>query len=354
MRILKMLLILGVVALLVGGLQPVQAKSSEPDFYNASNKLLLGRFTDELYNQHKLQVADEIFTQNVVLHQAGATDTSGLMALKIVLESKFAASPDTRITSVIAQLAEGPFAGAAYFGEATRLDTGKRVQYNATVLIRVENGKIAEMWQMWDSLNVFQQTNALPTRSTLNPTSLPLWAYLTEFQQLLAPPIPPNLPVIRPWEIRHGTTDMLSTDIKAMVADLLTGFPKVVRMDCIANTIVLHQPPSVNPDPVDLAGFVNWFKQSVTDYPDMQVKGPAGQSAPVVVVDGDVAMILYNLVFTFSKDLPGNPPKVANGAVITVPGLDILRIEHRQIAEWWVNLDSYTMMQRMAAPKAVK
>lgn len=299
----------------------------------AANKALLVRYTEEYYNQRKWDVGSEIFAQDVIMHQPAAPDTVGLEAFTKGYQNMTVDWPDGKVTP-IAQIAEGDYVATAYTWEATfskpianangeLKPTGKKVLMNATMLVHIKDGKIAEEWKMWDAWNVFQQMGAVPAQG--------------------------DLPVIKPWTMKLGSVTTSSQDFKKMVAEGFKTFPKTILVGDIAADYALHSPPSLGVDGQGFAAYAQWTKQYLSLFPDMTLTGSGGKGDYLMVTEGDLVAILYTAQAHFTQDMMGIK---ANGAALTIPGLSMLRIKDGQLAEFWVNIDTASMMTQMLAPAA--
>ena len=141
-------------------------------------KDIIKRFVEELWNARRLDVADQIFSEDCVTHQL----RSGLSAepvqrgpqeMKEHVSSWLMSFPDLRFNieqmiaerdRVVSQLVmEGTHQGT-WMGI---LPTGKRLQIRLITIHRIANGKIAEDWVLVESLGLFQQLGAVPDTTEL-------------------------------------------------------------------------------------------------------------------------------------------------------------------------------------------
>ena len=141
-------------------------------------KHIINRFVEELWNARKLEVADEIFSEECVTHQlrSGVLDEParrGPQAMKEHVSGWIMSFPDLRFTveqtiaeqdRIVSQLVmegthEGPWMGIP--------PTGKRFRIRMITIHRIENSKIAEDWVLVESLGFFQQLGVLPSTPEL-------------------------------------------------------------------------------------------------------------------------------------------------------------------------------------------
>jgi predicted ester cyclase len=137
------------------------------------NKKIVRRFINELWNQRKLQVADELVAGNCVTHQLRSGEDSvgvprspdsvkreaavwlaGFPDLEFVLEQMIAAGD--RVMSYCTM--HGTHSGA-WMGIGP---TGRKVSIPIITIHRIEDGKIAEDWVLVGSLILFQQLGLVP------------------------------------------------------------------------------------------------------------------------------------------------------------------------------------------------
>ena len=141
-------------------------------------KQIIKRFVDELWNARRLDVADQIFSEDCVTHQlrSGAQAEPvqrGPQAMKEHVTGWLMSFPDLRFNieqmfvdgdRVVSQLVmEGTNQGA-WMGI---LPTGKKIQIRMITIHRIANSKIAEDWVLVESLGFFQQLGMLPDTAEL-------------------------------------------------------------------------------------------------------------------------------------------------------------------------------------------
>jgi steroid delta-isomerase-like uncharacterized protein len=134
------------------------------------NKALVRRWFEELFNDAKLDVADEIVTPDHVSHDTSTPEhppgPEGERQLVNLVRGAFS---DGRIT-IEDLVAEGDrvavrwtFRGT-HRGDFVRIaPTGNEVEMGAMDLFRVADGKIAETWSNVDMMTMMRQLGAAPT-----------------------------------------------------------------------------------------------------------------------------------------------------------------------------------------------
>jgi steroid delta-isomerase-like uncharacterized protein len=134
------------------------------------NKEKVHRFLEETFNEGNLDVVDEIFASDYVLHDPGIPEeVSGPEGIKQFVQMYRSAFPDTHIT-VEDQLAEGDEVVTRWTGRGTHQGelfgipaSGNRVEDTGITISRFEGGKIAEDWTNSDFLGLMQQIGAVPS-----------------------------------------------------------------------------------------------------------------------------------------------------------------------------------------------
>ena len=134
------------------------------------NKALARRELEELYSHTgNLEAAEEIYAPNFVSHSSGSEDIRGMEAAKHFAASYRKAFPDL-VTTVENLLAEGEKVVARWTmrgthqGEIEELGppTGKHIEVTGISVYRIEGGKIAEYWAIYDVLGMMRQLGFIP------------------------------------------------------------------------------------------------------------------------------------------------------------------------------------------------
>jgi steroid delta-isomerase-like uncharacterized protein len=119
--------------------------------------------------QHDLEAAALYLASDWVGHYAGIGEARGLEGFKRIAGAYLRAFPDMRIT-VHDALADGDkvvrrvsFSGThqgTFLGTAP---TGRPIQVEGTVILRIADGKISEEWVTENLLGLLQQLGAVPS-----------------------------------------------------------------------------------------------------------------------------------------------------------------------------------------------
>ena len=138
-----------------------------------SNKKLIKRFVEELWNQRKLAVADDIFDNECYTIQLRSgeppiQEPRGPEVIKAHVKEWLAGFPDLQF--IIEQMiAEGDRVSSLLLMEGTHTGqwlgippSGKRISIRMMTIHRIQNGKIVADWVIVESLGLFQQLGILP------------------------------------------------------------------------------------------------------------------------------------------------------------------------------------------------
>ena len=135
----------------------------------ADNKALIERWFEEVWNKGREEAIDELFADDGVAH--GLADAPGVTlrgpaGFKPFFQSFRDAFPDIEVI-VEDTVTEGDKIAArcrvrgTHKGEGLGLAaSGNAIDFTGICIVRVENGKIAEAWNNFDFMSMFQQINA--------------------------------------------------------------------------------------------------------------------------------------------------------------------------------------------------
>jgi steroid delta-isomerase-like uncharacterized protein len=156
MRETLLLLALGIVSLSPS----VSAESAE------KRKAVARRVFEEIFNQGKFEVADEIYAKDFVNH--GVTRDIGLKEDQDTARGWRSAFPDLKM-KVDKTLVDGEFVTVIWSGEGTNTGegnglpaTGKKLKGRGITIWRIAGGKIREEWSEFDQLQILQQLGLMP------------------------------------------------------------------------------------------------------------------------------------------------------------------------------------------------
>ena len=135
------------------------------------NKAVIRRMVEAVNNGTWREVADAVYATTFVLHDPFAPPglpTGPQLMKDYVYDPWFAAFPDAQLT-IEDLIAEGDKVVGRFTMRGTHrgafmgiAPTGKHVTMTGINICRIEEGKIAEMWQNLDTLGLLQQLGAIP------------------------------------------------------------------------------------------------------------------------------------------------------------------------------------------------
>jgi steroid delta-isomerase-like uncharacterized protein len=135
------------------------------------NKALARRVLEEMWNERRIELVDELYAADFHGHDPANPDTMGPDGMKALVLKYLNAFPDTQF-SVDQVLAEGDMvitrwtAIGTHRGELEGISpTGKAVTVPGITISRVAHGKIVEDWQVWDALGMMQQLGVIPVQA---------------------------------------------------------------------------------------------------------------------------------------------------------------------------------------------
>ena len=135
------------------------------------NKALARRSIEEIWNQGKLAVIDELVASDATFHDPSVPGGkfTGPQGMKQFVQIYLGAFPDVRLT-INDQIAEGEevvtrwTATGTHSGELMGIaPTNKRATVTGVDIDRYQGGKVVEAWASYDMLGLLQQLGVVPT-----------------------------------------------------------------------------------------------------------------------------------------------------------------------------------------------
>ena len=135
---------------------------------SAADEAVVRRFYEQMNNERKNDLAAELFTDDHTMHDPQVPCGVGPAAMAEVvavyqngvdghwqIEELFSAGDRV----VVRWTGSG-----THVGEVNGIPpTGKAIEVDAIAIHRVRDGKIAETWEVWDTLGFLQQLGVVPT-----------------------------------------------------------------------------------------------------------------------------------------------------------------------------------------------
>jgi len=132
-----------------------------------SNADLARRFFEEMCNERKLGIASEILTADHQYHDPNSPPAVGPQAMAdTVAVYQNGVDGHWDIQQVVES---GDYVAVRWIGSGTHVGevngippTGRKVSVDAQTILRIEGGKIAENWTVWDTLTFLKQIGVVP------------------------------------------------------------------------------------------------------------------------------------------------------------------------------------------------
>jgi steroid delta-isomerase-like uncharacterized protein len=134
----------------------------------ASEEAVARRFYEEMCTGRKLDLAEELFTSDHVMHDPQVPSEPGPRGMADVV-SVYQQGADGRWTieeifSAGDRVVVRWTGSGSHVGELNGVPpTGRPIRVDAICIHRMADGKIAETWEVWDTLGLLQQIGVVPT-----------------------------------------------------------------------------------------------------------------------------------------------------------------------------------------------
>jgi steroid delta-isomerase-like uncharacterized protein len=302
--------------------EPVEEPTEEE-----ANKAIERRVFEEIWNQGALDVADEVFASDAVLHGLTAEDMSGPEAFKQFVVMYRAAFPDME-WAVEDQIAEGDMVVTRLTGTGTHQGElmgipPTNVQATTTVIaiVRITDGKIQESWNSVDMLGLMQQLGVItPGRESYT------WGDPSEVTG------DPGTP--------EGNTAICDRSV-----DEFWNTHNIDAADGLFSAdYVAHVPPTPGHPLVGLEALKQFAVMQFTAFPDFHT------TVHDTIAEGDKVAKRWTVTGTHLGEFMGMPP---SGNSVTFSGITISRFADGMLVEGWWAWDALGMMQQITAPPSV-
>jgi steroid delta-isomerase-like uncharacterized protein len=136
---------------------------------STANEDVVRRFYEEMCNGRKNELASELFTQDYVMHDPQVPSRPGPDGMaEVVAVYQEGVEGHWEIEEMFSagdRVAVRWTGSGTHVGEVNGIPpTGKDVRVDALSIFRMEGGKIAEMWEVWDTLGFLQQLGVVPSQ----------------------------------------------------------------------------------------------------------------------------------------------------------------------------------------------
>jgi steroid delta-isomerase-like uncharacterized protein len=133
----------------------------------ASEEAVVRRFYEEMNTGRKLEIAGELFTDDHVFHDPQVPTGPGPQGV-VEAVSTYQQGADG-VWTIEEMFSAGDRVAVRWTGSGTHVGeingipaTGKPIRVDAITIHRMSGGKIAETWEVWDTLGLLQQIGVIP------------------------------------------------------------------------------------------------------------------------------------------------------------------------------------------------
>ena len=136
------------------------------------NAKLALRWYDEVWNKKRPEAIDEMLAEDGVMHglSAGNDEVHGPAGFKPFHSNLISACPDLHI-HVDQVIEDGDMVALRWTATLTNTGEGlgfpptnRRATIEGLGMARVAGGKVAEAWNQWDNMGLFEQLGQLPSK----------------------------------------------------------------------------------------------------------------------------------------------------------------------------------------------
>jgi steroid delta-isomerase-like uncharacterized protein len=134
---------------------------------SAADEAVVRRFYEEMNNDRKLDLASDLFTSNHQMHdpQVPTADGPAGMAatVKVYQDAVEGHWQIEEIFSADNKVVVRWTGSGTHVAEINGIPaTGRKIRVDAITIHRMAGGKIAETWEVWDTLGFLQQLGVVP------------------------------------------------------------------------------------------------------------------------------------------------------------------------------------------------
>jgi predicted ester cyclase len=135
---------------------------------SATDEAVVRRFYEQMCNERKNELAAELFTPEHQMHDpqvpAGQGPRGMAETVSVYQEGVNGHWGIDEIFSAGDRVVVRWTGSGTHVGEVNGISpTGNKVRVDAITIHRMDNGKIAETWEVWDTLGFLQQIGVIPT-----------------------------------------------------------------------------------------------------------------------------------------------------------------------------------------------
>jgi len=282
----------------------------------SSNRHLARLFLRDVLSDGELDVVDEIFAPEAVLHMLDSFTPdfgTGPKAMKQIAGLYRSTFPNLDIT-IGEVIATGDKVIVHFTINGTQQGdlpgipaTGIKMKMGSMDIFRINNGQIVELWHHADTLGLMKQLGAMPEAPTADST------VLAQNKNL----------------------------VTLFLRDILSEGKLEVADDIFSSDAVIHRLDSFTPDfgtgPEAMKQIAGLYHST---FPDLDIV------IDDVFATGEKVIARFTINGIQQGDLPGIP---ATGLAVSMTGIDIYRINDGKIVEFWHGADTLGLMKQVGA-----
>jgi steroid delta-isomerase-like uncharacterized protein len=134
---------------------------------SASNEAVVRRFYEDMCNGRKNELASELFTTDHEMHDPQVPTPTGpegmAQTVSVYQEGVDGLWTIEEIFSTDARVVVRWTGSGTHVAEVNGVPpTGNSIRVDAITIHRMQDGKIAETWEVWDTLGFLQQIGVVP------------------------------------------------------------------------------------------------------------------------------------------------------------------------------------------------
>jgi steroid delta-isomerase-like uncharacterized protein len=291
-----------------------------------ANKALHRYLFEEVWNQKKLEVADEIYSDDYIYHPLFPNPMGDMdkEARKQFIAAYLNAFPDLHFT-IEDQIASGDLVVTRWSATGTQKEElmGIPPQENPKPgtttgidIVRIVNGKIVEVWGSFDMLGMLEQMGVIPpTREDYT------WG---EPSKVTGDPGTPEENIAISERSKEELWNWKNLDV----------LDEICSPDFIAHN------PAIPGSPFDFESYKQVCLAYITAFPDLQAVHDE------TIAEGDRVAIRWTATGTHLGELMGIPP---TGKKVKFTGIAINRFANGKMVEQWWSWDAISLMQQLGA-----
>jgi predicted ester cyclase len=123
---------------------------------NNNARSIVLRYFEEVWNQRKLQTANDLLDASFIGHERNAEDVKGPGGIQLVASAFFQNFPNATFT-VIQAIVEDNSVAVHLFFEGVHRQTDRPIKVSGMIFVQLHEGKIMETWSNWDEYGMFRQ-----------------------------------------------------------------------------------------------------------------------------------------------------------------------------------------------------